>query len=101
MSGRISFQTELTRRRRWRFTIETRNSSEASAHTGRSVCAIRGTAAGSGLGPALGTDHILLADDGSSTVALRRVPGGSALYTEHTSVIRDRIARVQQRFVVS
>jgi hypothetical protein len=51
--------------------------------------------------PALGTDHILRADDSSPTVALRHVLGGSALYKQHTSAIRDRIARLQQSLVVS
>src|SRR6188474_1303420 len=51
-----------------KFTNETRNSMEdASASSGQKyMCAIRGTAAGGGYELALATDHILLADDGSS-----------------------------------
>jgi benzoyl-CoA-dihydrodiol lyase len=41
--------------------------------------AIRGTAVDGSYVLAFATDYILLADDGNSTVALRRVPGGSAL----------------------
>ena len=59
-----------------KFTNETRNAIEdASAHSGqRYVCAINGAAAGGGYELALACDHIILIDDGSSTVALPELP---------------------------
>jgi benzoyl-CoA-dihydrodiol lyase len=59
-----------------KFTNETRNSMEdASDASGQKyICAVRGTAAGGGYELALATDYILLADDGSSTVALPELP---------------------------
>ncbi|MBI2765817.1 MAG: benzoyl-CoA-dihydrodiol lyase [Chloroflexi bacterium] len=59
-----------------KFTNETRNSIEdATAHSGqRYVSLIEGTAAGGGYELALATDWIILADDGSSAVALPEVP---------------------------
>src|SRR5258705_1034447 len=59
-----------------KFTNETRNGMEdASSFSGQKyLCAIRGTAAGGGYELALATDHILLADDGNSTVALPELP---------------------------
>ena len=59
--------------------------------------AIRGTAAGGGYELALATDHILLADDGSSTVALPELPllavlpgtGGLTRVTDKRKVRRD------------
>ena len=61
------------------------------------LCAIRGTAAGGGYELALATDHILLADDGSSTVALPELPllavlpgtGGLTRVTDKRKVRRD------------
>jgi benzoyl-CoA-dihydrodiol lyase len=48
---------------------------DASLGSGQKyLCAIRGTAAGGGYELALATDHILLADDGNSTVALPELP---------------------------
>src|SRR5215213_9657752 len=83
-----------------KFTNETRNSMEdASASSGQKyMCAIRGTAAGGGYELALATDHILLADDGSSTVALPELPllavlpgtGGLTRVTDKRKVRRDR-----------
>src|SRR5512138_3646559 len=82
-----------------KFTNETRNGIEdASASSGQKyLCAIRGTAAGGGYELALATDHIVLADDGSSTVALPELPllavlpgtGGLTRVTDKRKVRRD------------
>ena len=82
-----------------KFTNETRNGMEdASQGSGQKyLCAIRGTAAGGGYELALATDHILLADDGSSTVALPELPllavlpgtGGLTRVTDKRKVRRD------------
>ncbi len=59
-----------------KFTNETRNGLEDSSENSgqRFVCVVNGTAAGGGYELALATDHIILADDGSSSVALPEVP---------------------------
>jgi benzoyl-CoA-dihydrodiol lyase len=59
-----------------KFTNETRNAIEdASANSGqRYIAAINGTAAGGGYELALATDHIMLVDDRSASVALPEVP---------------------------
>src|SRR5438445_3823256 len=59
-----------------KFTNETRNGIEdASATSGlRTICVITGTAAGGGYELALAADHIILVDDGSSSVSLPEVP---------------------------
>jgi benzoyl-CoA-dihydrodiol lyase len=82
-----------------KFTNETRNGMEdASASSGQKyICAVRGTAAGGGYELALATDHIILADDGSSTVALPELPllavlpgtGGLTRVTDKRKVRRD------------
>src|SRR5436853_234397 len=82
-----------------KFTNETRNGMEdASQGSGQKyLCAIRGTAAGGGYELALATDRIVLADDGSSTVALPELPllavlpgtGGLTRVTDKRKVRRD------------
>jgi benzoyl-CoA-dihydrodiol lyase len=82
-----------------KFTNETRNAMEdASAHSGQKyLCAVRGTAAGGGYELALATDHIVLADDGNSSVALPELPllavlpgtGGLTRVTDKRKVRRD------------
>src|SRR4029079_18781162 len=82
-----------------KFTNETRNGMEdASAASGQKyMCTIRGTAAGGGYELALATDHIMLADDGNSTVALPELPllavlpgtGGLTRVTDKRKVRRD------------
>src|SRR6202453_2122347 len=59
-----------------KFTNETRNGIEdLSEHSGlQTICAINGTAAGGGYELALAADHIMLVDDGSSSVALPELP---------------------------
>jgi benzoyl-CoA-dihydrodiol lyase len=59
-----------------KFTNETRNSIEdATAHSGQIyICAINGPAAGGGYELALACAHIMLIDDGSSTVSLPELP---------------------------
>ena len=69
----------------------------AQASGQKYICAVRGTAAGGGYELALATDHILLADDGSSTVALPELPllavlpgtGGLTRVTDKRKVRRD------------
>ncbi|MGH6671277.1 MAG: 2,3-epoxybenzoyl-CoA dihydrolase, partial [Xanthobacteraceae bacterium] len=59
-----------------KFTNETRNGIEdLSQNSGvATLCAINGTAAGGGYELALAADHIMLVDDGSSSVALPELP---------------------------
>jgi benzoyl-CoA-dihydrodiol lyase len=83
-----------------KFTNETRNGIEdASEASGIStICVITGTAAGGGYELALAADHILLIDDGSSTVSLPELPllavlpgtGGLTRVTDKRKVRRDR-----------
>src|SRR5215468_7417928 len=83
-----------------KFTNETRNAIEdASAGSGvRTICVIIGTAAGGGYELALAADHIILVDDGSSSVSLPEVPllavlpgtGGLTRITDKRKVRRDR-----------
>ncbi|MBV8849913.1 MAG: benzoyl-CoA-dihydrodiol lyase [Methylobacteriaceae bacterium] len=59
-----------------KFTNETRNGMEDSSENSgqRFICVVNGAAAGGGYELALATDHIILADDGSSSVALPELP---------------------------
>src|SRR5512143_3885586 len=59
-----------------KFTNETRNGLEDSSENSgqRFITVVNGTAAGGGYELPLATDHIILADDGSATVALPEVP---------------------------
>src|SRR6201747_2765255 len=59
-----------------KFTNETRNGLEDSSENSgqRFICVVSGAAAGGGYELALAADHIILADDGSSSVALPEVP---------------------------
>jgi benzoyl-CoA-dihydrodiol lyase len=82
-----------------KFTNETRNGMEdASENSGQKyLCAVRGTAAGGGYELALACDRIILADDGSSSVALPELPllavlpgtGGLTRVTDKRKVRRD------------
>jgi benzoyl-CoA-dihydrodiol lyase len=82
-----------------KFTNETRNAIEdASTFSGiKTLCVISGTAAGGGYELALAADHIILADDGSSTVSLPELPllavlpgtGGLTRVTDKRKVRRD------------
>ena len=83
-----------------KFTNETRNGIEdASAASGQHyICVANGTAAGGGYELALAADHIMLVDDGSSTVSLPEVSllavlpgtGGLTRVVDKRKVRRDR-----------
>src|SRR6185295_15936139 len=83
-----------------KFTNETRNAlEEASAESGQSwVCAVNGPCAGGGYELALACQHIVMADDGNTSVALPEVPllavlpgtGGLTRLTDKRKVRRDR-----------
>ena len=82
-----------------KFTNETRNTFEAAgADSGqRYICAVKGACAGGGYELALACDHIILTDDGASSVALPEVPllavlpgtGGLTRVTDKRKVRRD------------
>ena len=82
-----------------KFTNETRNTFEAAGvESGQHyICAIKGSCAGGGYELALACDHIILTDDGSSSVALPEVPllavlpgtGGLTRVTDKRKVRRD------------
>jgi benzoyl-CoA-dihydrodiol lyase len=82
-----------------KFTNETRNGMEdASAFSGqKTICVVTGSCAGGGYELALAADHIMLVDDGSSTVALPELPllavlpgtGGLTRVTDKRKVRRD------------
>ncbi len=83
-----------------KFTNETRNAIEqASAESGiKFIAAITGACAGGGYELALACDHLILIDDGSSSVSLPEVPllavlpgtGGLTRLTDKRKVRRDR-----------
>lgn len=82
-----------------KFTNETRNTFEAAGGDSGQyyICAIKGACAGGGYELALACDHIILADDGNSNVALPEVPllavlpgtGGLTRVTDKRKVRRD------------
>ena len=82
-----------------KFTNETRNGIEdASEFSGqRMICVVTGSCAGGGYELALAADHIILTDDGSSTVSLPELPllavlpgtGGLTRVTDKRKVRRD------------
>ncbi|HEY7366279.1 MAG TPA: enoyl-CoA hydratase-related protein, partial [Methylomirabilota bacterium] len=83
-----------------KFTNETRNAmEEASAESGQIyVCAINGPCAGGGYELALACSHIVMADDGNTSVSLPEVPllgvlpgtGGLTRLVDKRRVRRDR-----------
>ena len=82
-----------------KFTNETRNGIEDAREASgiATICVINGTAAGGGYELALAADHIMLIDDGSSTVSLPELPllavlpgtGGLTRVTDKRKVRRD------------
>jgi benzoyl-CoA-dihydrodiol lyase len=83
-----------------KFTNETRNAlEEAAAESGQAwICAVNGPCAGGGYELALACKHIVMADDGNTSVALPEVPllavlpgtGGLTRLTDKRKVRRDR-----------
>lgn len=82
-----------------KFTNETRNAFEAAGEESGQhyIAAVKGACAGGGYELALACDHIMLTDDGSTTVALPEVPllavlpgtGGLTRVTDKRKVRRD------------
>jgi len=83
-----------------KFTNETRNAIEEATAESRQVylCVVNGPCAGGGYELALATDYIIMADDGSTAVALPEVPllavlpgtGGLTRLVDKRHVRRDR-----------
>ncbi len=83
-----------------KFTNETRNTiEEATAESGQPyLCMVNGPCAGGGYELALATDHIIMADDGNTSVSLPEVPllavlpgtGGLTRLVDKRRVRRDR-----------
>jgi benzoyl-CoA-dihydrodiol lyase len=83
-----------------KFTNETRLSMEDASQFSRQVylCAVNGTAAGGGYELALSTEHIMMVDDGNTSVSLPEVPllavlpgtGGLTRVVDKRKVRRDR-----------
>src|SRR5499427_2545132 len=83
-----------------KFTNETRNGIEDATAESHQIylCAVNGPCAGGGYELALATDHIIMADDASSTVALPELPllavlpgtGGLTRLVDKRRVRRDR-----------
>ena len=83
-----------------KFTNETRNGIEEATAESRQayLCAVNGPCAGGGYELALATDHIVMADDGATTVALPELPllavlpgtGGLTRLVDKRRVRRDR-----------
>jgi len=82
-----------------KFTNETRNGIEDSSENSgqKTICIVTGSCAGGGYELALAADHIILTDDGSSTVSLPELPllavlpgtGGLTRVTDKRKVRRD------------
>ena len=82
-----------------KFTNETRNTFEAAGRESGQfyICAVKGACAGGGYELAIACDHIILTDDGTSSVALPEVPllavlpgtGGLTRVTDKRKVRRD------------
>src|SRR5215204_2196750 len=82
-----------------KFTNETRNGIEDSSEFSgqKTICVVTGSCAGGGYELALAADHIMLVDDGASTVSLPELPllavlpgtGGLTRVTDKRKVRRD------------
>src|SRR5262247_1205559 len=82
-----------------KFTNETRNAIEDMSECSglKTICVVTGSCAGGGYELALAADHIILVDDGSSTVSLPELPllavlpgtGGLTRVTDKRKVRRD------------